>query len=216
MRRNVLLCGSALILLAAVAFSQERGGPGFGSRAFGPGGFGPGGMPASNAMLLGMPGVAKVLAISDSQQKQVKELLGQIQDQTRQAFETVNFQELPDLQPEVRDQRLAELRKKQEEIGKQADERLNKLLDAKQLTRLSQLRLQRDGAAAFGRPEIAKQLDLSKDQQEKIRRLEEPRTGRRQVSFADRKGNRSRYEETGVVRGLPARHGRCARGRPAA
>src|SRR5207237_6316056 len=47
-----------------------------------------------------------------------------------------------------------------------------KVLDAKQRERLAQLRVQREGAMAFQRPEVAKQLGLTKDQQEKIRKTQ--------------------------------------------
>jgi len=180
MRRHLLLCGCALTLIAAVAFSQDRGGPRFGPPGFGPGGpgfgppgFGPGGMPVSNAMLLAMPEVAKELAVSEAQQKQVSEVLGEMQDQMRTAFENLNLQELPDLQPEERAERFDTLRRKQEDIGRQADAKLNKILDAKQITRLDQLLLQREGAAAFSKPDVARQLDLTKDQHEKIRKIQE-------------------------------------------
>ena len=42
------------------------------------------------------------------------------------------------------------------------DEKLNKDLDAKQITRLKQLSLQRDVIAALNRAEVAKQLKLTK------------------------------------------------------
>src|SRR5262249_29132910 len=65
-----------------------------------------------------------------------------------------------------------EMRKKSQQAAKQGDEKVVQLLDAKQVERLKQLSLQRDGAAAFARPEIAKQLGLSPDQVDKIRRLQ--------------------------------------------
>lgn len=128
-------------------------------------------------MLLGMPEVAQEVAVSESQRKQAAAVLAEMQEQMRQAFEGTDFQELQNLRLEERDKRFAEMRKIGEEIGKQADEKLNKILDEKQLARLTQLRLQREGTAAFGKPEIAKQLDLTKDQQDKVRKIQEENAG---------------------------------------
>lgn len=124
-------------------------------------------------MLLGIPEVSKELAISETQQKLVAEVLAELQEQMRKAFEGIDFQVLEERSPEERNEPFAELRKKGVENSKKADEKLTKILDAKQLARLSQLRLQREGAAAFSKPEIARQLNLTNDQQEKIRKIQE-------------------------------------------
>jgi spore coat protein CotH len=177
---------SLLVLVAALAWSQDgpgqrRGGRGgfgpggFGPRLFGPGG--PGGMQGARLMLMGMPEVRAELAVAESQQKPLDELLAEVQQQTRAAFEAINFQELPNLSDEEREKRFADLRKKTEESGKKADEQLVKILQPKQLERLDQLQLQREGAAALNRPDIVKKLALNEEQQTKIRGLQEQNFG---------------------------------------
>jgi hypothetical protein len=112
--------------------------------------------------------VRKELNTSDQQNKQIEELNTELQNQFRAAFGNINFQEMQDLKPEERQKRFAEVRKKSEEAGKKADEKLKAILDAKQWTRLEQLQFQRDGIAALNRPEIAKQLGLTDEQKRKI------------------------------------------------
>jgi len=177
---------SLLVVVAALAWSQEgagqrRGGRsgfgpgGFGPRLFGPGG--PSGMQGARLMLLGMPEVRAELGVGEPQQKPLDELLAEVQQQTRSAFEAINFQELPGLSDEEREKRFAELREKTDEAGKKADEQLAKILEPKQLGRLDQLQLQREGAGALNRPDVGKKLVLSDDQQSKIRSIQEQNAG---------------------------------------
>jgi Spy/CpxP family protein refolding chaperone len=64
-----------------------------------------------------------------------------------------------------------EMRKKMEEANKAAEEKVGKILKPEQLARLNQLSLQRPGAIT--RPEVAKQLGLSQEQQDKIQKIQE-------------------------------------------
>jgi len=140
------------------------------------GGFGfgaPPGMLGSNVMLLAMPEVGAEVAVRDDQQKQAEELCEDLQEQIRSSFANINFEELPRLSAEERQKRFEDSRKKTEEATKEADGRLSRILDAEQLERLNQLRLQREGVAAFARPEVAKQLGLSDEQQSTIRSIQE-------------------------------------------
>ena len=65
------------------------------------------------------------------------------------------------------------MRKKFEEGGKEIDEKVGKLLEAKQVERLHQLQLQREGAMALSRPDVIKKLELSDEQQAKIKKIQE-------------------------------------------
>ena len=166
MLRRTCLAFIVLAMAVQMASGQEegrrgRGGPG------GPGGFGRrGGGPESGAMLLGMREVREELKVTPEQEKQVQELA----EEMRGNF---NFQELQDLSPEERRERLEKMRPEMEARAKQADEKLAKILDEKQMARLNQLRMQRQGVMALGRPEVGKQLGLSEEQQGKIRDIAE-------------------------------------------
>jgi len=131
-------------------------------------------------MLVGIPEVQKELGLGDAKKKDVSDLVAETQKQMRASMSGINFQELQDMSEEERQKVFADARKKSEEANKKAEEKLSKILDEKQLARLHQLRLQREGIAAINRPEVAKQLGLSEDQITKIRKIQEqgrPRFG---------------------------------------
>lgn len=128
-------------------------------------------------MLLRMPEVRKELGTSDKQNKLIDELIADVQKQFQASFAGIDFQGLQDLDPKERQKRFDDARKKSEETGKKAEERLKPILDDKQWVRLNQLQIQRQGVAALSRPEIVKQLGLSDDQQRKIRDLSQDRFG---------------------------------------
>jgi hypothetical protein len=77
-----------------------------------------------------------------------------------------NFQ---DMSEEERAKFREEFQKQAEERAKKADEILKANLDAKQLARLEELRIQREGAGALARTEVAAKLKLTDDQKEKIK-----------------------------------------------
>src|SRR5262249_41714374 len=55
---------------------------------------------------------------------------------------------------------------------RKSDEKLGAILDARQLARLNEIRLQREGILALGRPDVAKSLGLTAEQAEKLRGLQ--------------------------------------------
>jgi hypothetical protein len=160
-----------LLLMVSLALAQGprgRGGRRGGDR-FGPGGSGgPGGGGMSAAMLLRMPEVRKELKVSEDQGRDIDELLESASDRGRD-----NRDDFQDLDEEERQQRLDEIRKKAAEANKATDEKLAKILDEKQSERLTQLRLQREGFNALAQPDFAKQLGVSEEQQDKIRKAQE-------------------------------------------
>ncbi len=160
-----------MLVLASAALSQPPGGPGRGG--FG----GPGGFQATPRTLLAIAEVRKELGISDDQKKQIDELLGDVQRQMQSSFGRMNIEELQKLSPEERQKRFAEARKQSDETGRKADERLEAILNAEQRARLGQLRLQREGLAALNRPEVVRQLELTDNQRDRLRRIQEQTFG---------------------------------------
>ena len=168
LRRSVLPVGTILVAFASVISAQPPRGQGRGGLGF----VGPGGIAVPNVTLLAMPEVQKELAITEEQRTQVDELSAAMQDEMRLAFGNI-FQEIQSLSDEERQKRLNDAQKKTDEAIQKANDRLGKILDAKQLDRLAQLRLQREGASAFGRPDVAKQLGFTDEQHEKLRAIQE-------------------------------------------
>lgn len=146
---------------------------------FGP----PGPMLVSNLMLVGIPQVQEELQCTEDQKAQIKELLGEFQKQMRTAFSAKSFEQIQEMTPDERNKFFAEVRTKSEQATKQADEKLDRILDPAQLERLEELRLQREGVAAFNRPEVAKRLGLSEDQQRKIKEIQEEAMKAARVPF---------------------------------
>src|SRR5262245_41394161 len=125
--------GLVVLLIGTMAVTQPPRGPGGGVR--GPGFGGPAGL--GLAGLLGIPEVRKELGTSEEQNKQIDDLSGELQEQLRASFGNLDFQQLQQLSEEERQKRFAESRKKSEEATQKADEKIGKVLDAKQLARLN-------------------------------------------------------------------------------
>ena len=165
MFRHSVLLGGVLVLTVSLASAQSPRGPGRGG--FG----GPGGMGGSSVLLLNIPEVQKEIGVTEAQQKQVDEIVKELQEQARASFGGRGGGD--GQSKEDRKKRSEEGRAKAEENAKKSEEKLAKVLDAKQMERLNQLRLQRDGVTALGRTEIAKQLGLSEEQQKKVREIQD-------------------------------------------
>lgn len=149
MWRSMAVVACLAWAVCATEAQAQRGG--------GQGRFGQGGSTA----LLRMEEVRKELKITDDQTKKVEEIGQKLAEEMREAFSGGN----QNLSEEER----AERRKKMTEITAKGDEELGKVLEASQVTRLKQLRLQREGTAALVRAEVAKEVGLSDDQQTKVR-----------------------------------------------
>ena len=154
------------LLLAAPALSFAQG-PGGGRGGFGGGFGGRGGGGISG--LLRMEEVQKEISVTDEQKAE----LTKISEAGRGAggpggFDREAFQKLTE---EERNKRLEEMRKEGEERTKKSDEAVKALLKPEQWTRLSELRVQRDGVRALSREEVQKQLTLTEEQIAKVKSL---------------------------------------------
>jgi Spy/CpxP family protein refolding chaperone len=169
-----LLLGSSPGQLAAQppggGFRGGRGGPG------GPGG--PGGFFGGGGVLglLQQQDVQKEIELSEDQQAQLQTLGETIRDDIRNQMQDM-FQGMRDLSDEERQARFDEIRAKFEEINKDAEARIQKVLMPHQFDRLKQIdvqaRLQRGGAAALTDGELADTLGLTESQRDQIREKSE-------------------------------------------
>lgn len=171
-RVTVYTLGVALALTAGAVQvkAQGQGGqgrPGFGGRGFGGPGFGFGG-PGGGGMgfLLQMPEVQTELKIDAAQKELLQQINQENRDKMRALFQQGGFgrpgQGAPD--PAAQD----EFRKKMAAMQADQAKQIGEVLDAKQMARLKQLSLQREGTRALGRPEVQDQLKLSADQRQKL------------------------------------------------
>jgi len=169
LRRTMFRGGVVLLALAGLVHGQDnRPRIGFGGQGPGFGGFGMG-----SAGLLAMPEVQKELGITDEQKGLIDDMMADLREQGRNAFGNFNPQEFQNLSQEERQKRMEEGRKRGEEMAKKTEEMVSMILEPKQVDRLQQLRYQQENVRAFNRDEVAKKLELSQEQRDKIRKLQE-------------------------------------------
>jgi len=158
-------CLMALVVSAASGQDQEKPRASQGGNASPPSASG-GGM-NDVVMLLLMPEVHKELGLDDAKKKEVAELLEKTRQEVKPWSSGFEAQSNEEAQKKVE-----EFSKKGEEPNKKTIERLGKILDAKQLERFQQLRLQYRGIAAIAGPEVAEKLGLSQEQSEKVEKIQ--------------------------------------------
>jgi Spy/CpxP family protein refolding chaperone len=148
----------ALVILGVVASSglaqPPRGGRG-----------GPG-MMGGPMMLLNQPSVQQELKISDEQKLQIQEAAAKLR---------ASAGSLQGLDP-------SELQQKRQEMARESERTASKILHRDQMKRLKEITLQVQGARAFADPDLAKALDLTDDQKDKIKATEGGRGQRPQIS----------------------------------
>ena len=178
------------LLLAAPALSQAQGPGGGGGRR--------GGMQGGNigaAGLLRIEEVQKELGVTDEQKAEFTKAM-----ESMQGPGSFNREEFRKLSQEERDKKLAEFRKEGEERSKKADEAVKALLKPEQWTRLSELRLQREGVRSWSREEVQTQLALTDEQKAKIKTLAEaPIQGFRDLEDTSEE-ERARFREEMAAR----------------
>ncbi len=160
------LAAAVVVMACGPALAQQQ------RRGFG-GGFGGGAI-----FLLGQKSVQEELKLSEDQVKKVKEL----SDKQRESF-----QGLRDLSAEER-------RDKIQEMTKANDKALAEILKPGQLKRVRQISLQQQGAFALVNPEVAKALNISEEQKDKIREIQTKAREESQGLGRDEEGIKKRQE----------------------
>jgi hypothetical protein len=149
----------------------------------GPGG-GMFGMP-SPYILLGAEAVAKELNLTDEQKAKIKAINEKAQAASRKAFEGMR-----DLDPEERQQKMAEMRKTMQTQREEQNKALEGVLQESQAKRLKEIFIQTRGEQALRDAEIQKALGLSEDQKAKIRSILEILTEDQKAAFEKMKGEK--------------------------
>jgi len=110
-------------------------------------------------------------------------------DQPRRRFQ--------DLSEEEREERLAEFRKQQEERQTKEKDGIAKILLPHQLKRLNEISLQLAGTGALRDPEVIKELNITKKQQEEMQKVQEKSGEKMRELFqsGDRENMREKFAE---------------------
>lgn len=164
---QITLAAAVVVMAASPALAQQQrqgGGRGFGG--------------VGVMLLLGQESVQKELKLSDEQVKKIQEL----GTKQREAF-----QGLRDLSQEER-------RTKMQELTKANDKAIGEILKPDQLKRARQIALQRQGAAAVLNEEVAKTLNITDDQKQKIREIQTKSREELQGVGFDEDGRKKREE----------------------
>jgi hypothetical protein len=157
--------GMCLVLLmaASVCVAQQPGRQGGrGGRGFG--GFGRAQVAGG---LLSMPEVRTELQVTTEQASQIDSVL----QAAREQLGGGNFQQQQGLSDEERQKQRDERRAKAEVVQKEAEAKVATILNADQMKRLDELRVQRDGVNALFREEVAAALALTDEQQQKLQAI---------------------------------------------
>ncbi len=184
MRQMKWLAVATMLITAVPVMAQrpERGGPGGGDRPpqFGGGrGFMGGQRGAGTAGgkygLLGNPAVQNELALSDAQKEKLRSIVQDYREALRP--DGAAFQDLRDLPAEERREKMAQLARELNEKRKKVDAefapKYGEVLEEVQLARLNQIHIQVLGLTALRDEEVAKELKLSQEQQDKLKSIAE-------------------------------------------
>ncbi|MGE3316710.1 MAG: hypothetical protein AB7O26_16455, partial [Planctomycetaceae bacterium] len=142
------------------------------------------GHPVSPVVLAGVEPVQKELALKDDQVAKANALMLEHREAFISEFQSAGFdlQGLQNLSEDERQKKFAEFQTRIGEIGKSLHDKfspkLADILDTAQRTRLAELDHQCSGAQALHNAEIAKQLELTKEQQAKLDSLAKDFSGR--------------------------------------
>jgi Spy/CpxP family protein refolding chaperone len=185
MKRQLPLCASLLMamLMSMPVLAQPQppqpggpGGPGFFGGPGGAGGFfGGGGMLG----LAQREEVQQELQLVDEQRDKVQGLADDMRNKIRDEMRPI-FEQMRDLSDDERRAKFGEIRTKFESLNAEFEKQLDKVLLPHQVERLKQIdlqsRIQRQGTSALTSGDIAKTLDLTDEQREKLeKRAEEVR-----------------------------------------
>jgi Spy/CpxP family protein refolding chaperone len=167
--KSVAVALAATLVLASGALAQRGGRGGFG------------GGRQSGLAILRMPEVQTELKLTDDQKTKVVSLSERIQEERRG-----QLQELRDLSDEERQKRMTEWRMSE-------NKQLGEILNADQMKRYNQLRLQRAGlSVALAEKEVVDELKLTADQQTKVREIIQAQQAERRSLFQDGGGGGDR------------------------
>lgn len=175
----VLLLAVAVSAVAAPDAWAQRG-QGRGGRGFG----GPGGPGRNSFGLLTQKSVQDELKLSDDQVKKVDEHMEK---------QRGGFAALRDLGDDERQQKM-------EERDKANQAAIAEILNPDQLKRFKQISLQQRGAQAFGDPEIAQALNLTSEQKDRIKAIQDAGLAEMRELFqaGDAGGDRQELQKKGM------------------
>lgn len=179
-RRGLSVCvGIVTVLLLASmvqqVHAQGRRGGGMGMM---------GGQGVNPLGLVGIAAVQKDLGVSEDKADKLKDISGDVSTERREEIEGagIDFRGIRELQGEEREKKMAEINTKMAEIQKKISDKfmpkVAEILDKTQMTRLHQIAIQAAGPSALKDAEVVKDLGISKEQEDKITKIQKDFAGK--------------------------------------
>jgi Spy/CpxP family protein refolding chaperone len=169
MRSSFVAMLLGAVLAAGSVLAQKEGPPPGERGPRGPGGRMTGTMaggPGSLVELTRLEEVQKELKLTDDQKEKLKTLAEDVRTKVRAAMS-----ELRDVPPEELKAKQSEFEKKAAEASQKAEKQMAEILKPEQLARLKEIGLQAAGPAALLKPEVAKDLGLSDEQRDNVKKI---------------------------------------------
>jgi len=179
-RRSLLCCVSVAALLLATSMVQEARAQG---RRGGMGMFGQGVSPLT---VVAAPAVQKELGLNEDKVAKVKDLAQDYREDLQQQVEGAGLAGRPpaDASAEEQHKRMTQMAEIRKNVSDKFLPKLNEILDKTQQTRLHEIAIQAAGPQALQDADVVKALDLTKDQQDKIKKLGEDMRHKLREAFA--------------------------------
>jgi Spy/CpxP family protein refolding chaperone len=192
-----MVCFMVCLLMATAVFAQNEGRGRRGRGGFGgPGGpmgmFGRGG---GSMMLLGAEPVQKELKLTDDQKDKIDQLRQEMRDQIGRGGGGGGFGNFRDMSDEERQKMFEDMRKRMEERNAESEKKVAEILDAGQSKRLKEIGLWQRGGGALADETVAKELNLSDDQNEQVKTIQEAIGERMQENFQNAQGDFEKLRE---------------------
>ncbi|MBP85678.1 MAG: hypothetical protein CMJ64_03015 [Planctomycetaceae bacterium] len=149
----VFVCLSSLVINAS---AQAQGRGGFGGGIFG-----------RSSLLIDIPEVRTELHVADEQKELLDALEADLSNQRRAMF-SAGGQERPPQDPHGQGDWFEKLRSRLEAFDRRGEQIVSIVLEPDQTNRLTELRLQREGARAFRRSDVLDKLEVSEEQRKEI------------------------------------------------
>ena len=168
MRKGLSVCVTVAAILLVVTTVQQAHAQG--RRG---GGMGMMGQGVSPLRAVGIAAVQKDLGLKDDQAAKVKDISQDYSEDIQQQLEGAGLGGRPqgDLSPEEREKRETQMAAINKNVNDKFIPKLNEVLDKAQQTRLHEIAVQIAGPQALQDAEVAKALDITKDQQDKLKKL---------------------------------------------
>ncbi len=147
----------------------------------------------STITLVSQQQIQTEIKITDAQKNDIKEMAKEYNTKSRDLYKGLGAIK----NKEERQKVFKEINKKRQALTKETDKKVNKILDDAQKKRIQQILLQQVGIRAITQKRVIKELEITEDQQNKIKGVFESQKEKGQAIFKDMKDGKIKQGEIG-------------------